>query len=845
MGGELMKRLYKIAPLILAVGLLTGCSEVEVVEETMETFAYVNEVSSYTLENDYLKMELDPETTYFTVTNKKDGSTWQSNPDDAANDPLADSESKNLLRSTLLIEYTNAIGVNVLYNNYTYSIEKGIYEIEQDDDCIKVHHTIGNTEKIFVIPPAITESRMQVFLDKMDNSGQKQIKEYYRKYDINNLRSSDDKNELLKQYPDLANECVYVIREGIQDYLKVKMETSFEAAGYTFDDYEADSALYTTQEKDKPLFNITMVYRLEGNDLVVEVPFEEMTWKESYPLTKVRVLPYLGAGHTSDNGFLLVPEGTGAVIEFNNGKTNQSAYYTDLYGWDYAMKRSALVDESRAMYGVFGISNDDAAMLCFIEEGSAFATIQADISGRSHSYNFANATYRVMHTEGMDVSAKTDKSVIVFEAEKPEGAIKQRYTFLETTDYANMAAAYRNYLLETIPTLMKQDTANVPVAIDVIGAIDLVEQRFGVPVTVEKPLTTYKEAATLIEDLKAKGYENLHIKYSGWMNGGVSHSVLSRIKTIPELGSSNDLKNLAHISEALDVTLYLNGNVQNARNSTLMDGFFINRDVAKHVTREYVKLRDFSTIWFGEKDWTDYYYLLKPQVTIAYMENLAQSATKYQAAGVSFDDLGYELGADYNPKNLTTREDVVGLQQEALKAMRDAGQKVMVSSGNDYVLGYSDYIINMDLKGSQYAIIDYNIPFYSMAIHGLVNYSGEAINLANDYLEMVLRCAETGAGLNFTFMTEPTSTLQETNYTKYFGADYEKWEALAFEIYSRFEAELGHCYNQFIVDHKRLTDGVFVTIYEDGTHVYVNYNDSIYEEGAISVRAKDFKVERR
>ena len=34
----------------------------------------------------------------------------------------------------------------------------------------------------------------------------------------------------------------------------------------------------------------------------------------NYPLTKVKLLPYLGAGSTEDEGFALVPDGNGGII---------------------------------------------------------------------------------------------------------------------------------------------------------------------------------------------------------------------------------------------------------------------------------------------------------------------------------------------------------------------------------------------------------------------------------------------------------------------------------------------------------------------------------------------------
>ncbi|HWT76825.1 MAG TPA: DUF5696 domain-containing protein [Mobilitalea sp.] len=840
-----MKRFIKLGLFLVSSVLLTGCAKDEVQNKVIDTYVYVQDKDSYVLENDNLKLTLDPKTTYFQVLDKANNSTWDSNPADAADDALADDQSIKYLQSTLMIEYCDDAGIKAIYNNFEYSINKQIYTVEQGEDYIKVNYTIGDVQKKFVLPTAIPESRLKIFMDKMDASAKRKINDYYRKIDINNLRAEDNKSELLSQYPDLEKECVYVLRDGTQDYLKVKIETIFADAGYTQADYEADEARYSKQSlEDNPYFDISVVYRLDGNDLVVELPFEDMEWNDTYPLTKIKVLPYMGAGSVNDEGFLLVPEGNGGIINFNNGKSEQSSYYTQVYGWDYGIQRDSVIDESRAAFPVFGISKNGSSMLCILEDYGCVATIEADVSGRNHSYNYADATYTTLHSSSLSVSAKTDKSVMVYEAKKPTGEIKQRYRFLGTSSYPSMAGAYRDYLMKKYPELQKKEETSTPVNITLVGAVDEKKQRLGIPVAVPVKLTSYQDAYNILNDLKETGYKNLSIRYSGWMNGGIKQSIPSTIKTISELGSKSKLKKFLNLANESGVPVYLEGMVENAYNKGIFDGFVINRDVAKYSSRQEVKLYDFSPIYYGIEDWNACYYLLKPQLAIDLIQNLADYAQKYSAQ-VAFTDVGNLVSADYNPKNLVTRQQVIDMQQQELEKVASAGTVIMVNKGNDYTLPYVDYISDMNLSGSKYQIIDYMVPFYTMAIHGLIDYSGTSLNLSGDYQKEILESAESGAGLSFTFMKESTFDLQNSNYTYLFGANYDEWKDEAYAIYSRYEAELGHCFNQYITDHERLADGVFVTSYEDGTKVYVNYNTTDYVNGDITVPARDYKVEGR
>ncbi|MBE5968120.1 MAG: hypothetical protein E7255_14360 [Lachnospiraceae bacterium] len=841
-----MKRLLKISIFLLSLLILTGCTKEEVQDEAMQTYSYEQDLETYELENDRLKFTLNPDTTYFEVVDKQNNYTWTSNPVDGANDPNADSESKKYLQSTLLIEYSNDTGMNTIFNNYEYSISKQIYSIEEGEDYIKVNYTIGNVEQVFIMPIAVPESRMNIFKDNMDSKQQRQINDYYRKIDITKLRPTDNKSELLSMYPDLETEPVYELREGVADYLKKKIETIFTEAGYSYEDYQEDLAHYAAENtKETPYFNVSIRYRLEGNDLVVELPFEDMQWRNSYPLTKIEVLPYLGAGNTQEDGFILVPDGNGGIINFNNGKNEQSSYYTEVYGWDSAIKRDAVIDESRSAFPVFGIAKEGVSMIGIVEDHSAVASIMADVSGRTHSYNYVNASYVTFHSASVQVSAKTDKSVMVYEAEKPEGVLKQRYRFLGTDTYSEMAQSYRDYLLERYPGLTRKEDSSTPVNVTIVGAIDEVKQRFGLPVSMPVSLTSYEEARTLLKDLNEAGYSNLSIKYSGWMNGGIKQTIPKKINTISQLGSKKELKEFMNYGKEIDVPIYLEGMVMHAFDDGLFDGFSVNQDAAKFTSREIVELYDFSQIYYGIEDWNDSYYLLKPQLTIKYMKNISEYAKASFAYGVAFSDIGYLLSADFNPKNLTTRYEAMLMQKAELERIASNGMGIAVNGGNEYVLPYVDFITDMDLKGKQYQIIDHSVPFYSIAIHGLVNYAGAALNLAGAYQTEILRSAEAGAGLSFTFTKEPTSILQNSNYTHYFATDYEKWKDEAYAIYKRYEAELGHCFDQYIINHERLQNGVFATTYEDGTKVYVNYNNVDYVNGDLNVPAHDYIVEGR
>ncbi len=807
----------------------------------VDVYGYEETDTEWKLENENLLLTMDPATTHFTVTDKRTGKVWASSPEQADKDPLALPVEKNKLLSAFTLTYATKAGMKTTFSSNEYSVANGVYALEMLEDGIRVNYSVGKIKRTFVIPPAITDERMQVFLEKMTSKQKKDVKEYYREYNIDKLRKTDNKEELLQMYPDLAEQHVWVLRDTTKDYLKEKLQDYFEAAGYTKEDLELDqSRINVATTNTAAIFNVSMVYRLEGNDLVVELPLDAIDYNVDYPLTSLTVLPAFGAGGTQDQGFLLVPDGAGAIINFNNGKVSQRAYYADLYGWDWGSIRRQVSNETRNNFPVFGLSTEQGSFICLLEEGAAWAGISADISGRYTSYNTVNASYTIIHGDAYDVSERTNNAVYMFEQQVPQGVIRQRYRFLTENGYMDMADAYRDYLEAKYPEMNRETSEKTPVMVELVGAIDKVQQRFGVPTNVPIAMTTYKQAAELLQKLVAADVGDLSVRYAGWMNGGLNQKILNKVKLVKELGSEADLKALTKAAKDANVPLYLDGLTQYARDSGVLQGFISFRDAARFTTREEAELPEYSSIWYGSPSWRETYYLIKPALAMRAADVLSQAAADYGATGVSFRDLGSMLSADYDGKDLTTRVQAQSQQVEKLKELRAKGQNVMIRQGNDYAAVYADMVTDMDFDGSQYGIIDAYVPFYPLALHGTVPYTGEAINLADDEEELILRSAEMGAGLQLSLMANGVRDLQDTWFSAYYGADaafLDEW----MQIIREYDAQMSGTFNQRMTGHVR-SGNVSVTSYENGTKVYVNFGYEAETLDGVEVPARSYTV---
>ena len=488
----------------------------------------------------------------------------------------------------------------------------------------------------------------------------------------------------------------------------------------------------------------------------------------------------------------------------------------------------------------------DGSFVCVIEGASSYAGINADIAGRFNNYNFIYPKYNVIHYDKFNVSNRTASLLYMYEQAIPNDTAVQRYFFTDNDSYVELANIYSQYLRRDPELRNETASADIPVNVELVGAIDKKVPKLGMPVKSVVALTTFDQAGSIIDELKDSGIKDLNVRMTGWANGGVWQKVLTGVHTLNELGGDSGMKKLiAHASEQ-GVNLFFDGISCFAYDSGLLDGFLPFSNAARFTTREQAIIYNYDIVTYQQADWSgmDPYYLVRPEYAQKCADNLINALKDRSATGVAFRDIGNLLSADYYAQNTITREQVKEMNINTLRDAVAKGLKISIKEGNNYAIPYADMITDMNLTGNTYAIIDQRIPFYQIAIHGMKDYTGESINLAGDYQTALLECAEYGAGLNFTFMKEDTPVLQDSKYSCYRSASYDRWKEILTPVILRYQAEMAGLNRQSITGHEQLSKEVSVTEYADGTKVYVNYSNRDYKDGGTVIPARDYKVER-
>ena len=188
-----------------------------------------------------------------------------------------------------------------------------------------------------------------------------------------------------------------------------------------------------------------------------------------------------------------------------------------------------------------------------------------------------------------------------------------------------------------------------------------------------------------------------------------------------------------------------------------------------------------------------------------------------------------------------SRQDFVGVWKDIVQISKDETGTAVIQGANAYMLDTTDFFTRVPLDRYNYVFSEETVPFFPLAVHGLVRYTGDESNLRSDRDEF-LRAIEYGALPTFELTASPSVLLTRTQYNRLYSSRFADWEPQIVDEYELFIRQLGYTVNQLMEDHRQLADGVYETVYEDGTRVIVNYNTRRFTDGENAVEGQNYLI---
>lgn len=554
----------------------------------------------------------------------------------------------------------------------------------------------------------------------------------------------------------------------------------------------------------------------------------------SFLIKSLTFFQYFGSSFMEEdntwlNGYIFIPDGSGALIRYQNNSIYRSAYVKRVYGDDLGIDDTLqstrfLKEEANLTLPLYGVCHGVGcnSFLTVIEDGDSNATLEV----RPYGYNnqnletaFFRFNYRLSYN--IKVSTSASGTISSLNANMYSGDIKYSYNFLTNDDstYTGMASLYKDKYLELVDRVEGDKS---PINLKVL-AMDYKKGLFGKKFIA---LTKYKDLLSIIKELEGHNVNQFDIEYIGMYRGGnFANTIKPRIAS--KLGSRRDYNKLL---------TYINDNGYEL--STYIDPTVTYTESGKGIVKK-INLSTFEASSYGD--------LFEKAYEITY-NNVSKNVLKYNKRferfyidSMSMERIGSTLNS-YRYKNVDYyREDSKAQIIDALKNISDT-YKLGLYKANAYTYSYLSRYYDMYIESNSYTFITDSVPFVSLLLSGYSELYSSVINYTDDYTLNALRLIEYNIYPSFIISEEESSLLRYTNFESRFACEYKRWKDIIISYYKIVSNTLDSVRGEEMIGHIVLDSGVSLTKYSNNKGIVVNYSDNDYIYNGVTIKPKSAEV---
>ena len=843
------------------------------------------------------------------VRDQKTGQILFTNPYDIGDQDIAATQKQEVL-SQILLRYKDTTNEYTM-NSYADCVLNDQLKVYRIRGGVRVQYTIGETSKRKLAPRQISKDRFEEMIlepirnETLDDKAEfivTKLTNFYQLKDPNDNRLTGRAvDDMLKAYPYCAVEPIYVLTTDVTSGELSNIQTWLQTyTKYTMEDMQKDhnQTGYVMQDDSPPVFKMSLEYYLTEDGFTVRMPARGISFDSSlYKLVDLDVLPYFGAGLSTQEGYTFIPDGSGAIVKFKDVADSTTTISGNFYGSDFAFHSASVSTMAQWRFPVYGVvrSLDGAdgqtpqGYVAIMTEGDSLAKLTSYHGGSLHPYHSTYLTVypRQVDSYPLDGIITVSGSSATYEVDTPRKyvgnfTIQYRFLWEDQANYVGMAKAYRSYLEATgvLTRLNAAEDPDIPLYINSFGDIDTTAYILGVPVAAKTALTTFSQMQTMISLLKGKvrseadaeavsvifpdafkereltvesaqetldeylngrSIDRLVMEFSRWYNGGMRALPPSTLNVEGPLGGDKGLKELSAFANEQDVELYLNLDYMVVDKTGWFDGFSYGTDAVKTVEGKTAHAKNYSSI--KQQSVTLTGGLISASAIEGFYQGISKKYEGFGTGTVALSELGYSLNSDHNEDAPLNREESKALLEEFFAARKASGQKVLTEVGNAYLWDYADHILNVQLDSSARLATSEDIPFIGIVLHGYLDFAGKSVNLAGDYKYSLLKAVENGASPYFVLSYENTSDLKAAGYSTYYSIEFPIWFDDLIETYEILNTTLKQVRGSLIENHEIVMDRVVEVTYDNGVKFLLNYNNYEITYGDFTVEALSFVVE--
>ena len=686
--------------------------------------------------------------------------------------------------------------------------------------------------------------------------------------EVRTLAKTPQEDSLNSQYTAMANSLITVEYYSGEDEGMTTTQTS-SASEKTKDGMSTLSKVSDNEfclkctfgiDDEKVMLNCYITFTNDGK-VKYNIPFKELEdsndGKTKGKIKNVVITPFLGASggaikyYNKDTegwdkvetkkltpGYVMVPDGSGALMRFADNKAKFTNYEGDVYGQDpaaamyYHSEKNDAVEVKQPSVPVFGISQGDgtqAAFVAYATSGDEYMSVNVVPSSTEKNkikYTYAYPTFKY-NAEYFQVKDQAGNSYRKVQDVMNKFDVNITYEFLSgdgkdgspSADYVGMAKAYRNHLIKTKTLSEKKTSGNdIPIRIDFLMS----DSKKGVFSTQEVPVTTVDNVKSILDDLIKDNVKNINSGLIGWQSSG---------ETLAKPNSTSFSSDIGSEGEFEDMMAYFNKKKVDVSYSR--DFSTINEDMtsyygvaARHLSTKYIEV-DKTAILPQNVPVTEFGYA-SPEKSNEWLEDLyddvGEDSKSFTIDGIS-DTLVSTHSSD---KEQITVSQAIKLYQKTFKDIKKDKTKLNMVNPNQYLWKYTDRFLQSYVGTSQYVYETDTVPFLQMVLNGTMEvyapYSNFSFYSKSDMLKMI----DYNISPSFVLTKKPSYLLAATTSADYYSTEYSQYEKIINDIYNTVNGTLKDVRGYAWTDRDVLDDGVIANTYEkDGQTktVVINYTD--------------------
>lgn len=606
---------------------------------------------------------------------------------------------------------------------------------------------------------------------------------------------------------------------------------------------KADGGVKVSYYFDDAEIMVPVTYTLRENGVALTINPKEIQENQNM-LLSVSVAPFFcSVKNTEQDGYLLYPSGSGALVYPKEISQPGESYQEEVYGLDASKEVWDKVSTNKAIkLPVFGAKFGEQAVFGIIEGGAEASLLNLSVGATSIGYSSVYLTYQL---RGFTANIKELYNNRYYKGDVySNNAVTAPLTVCyyplegEKANYSAMADVYRSYLDETEGKSTNEKYSTLD--INMVGGVMIKKSFVGVPYETLYASTTLKDVSNIVNDIKKAGVKISNLSLLGFGEDGLdSNKLAGNFKVDSKLGKVKDLINIQTDCADDNTGVYFDFDI--TKFSKTANGYNSYFDAATRANKKVAKYYNFDIAVLGRTTEKSYSILARERISDAANDAL-KAAEKWKLGGVGFSSLSSMIYSDYSDKQDGKYYAKSRFALQVSEIYKNAKVNTMSNDANVYAAANSDLTLGIPTFSTQSYLFDQDIPFYAMVLRGRTAISGDSLNLTVDANEQLLRSVESGAGIAYTLTNAYTTKLLDTTSSYFYNSLYSDLKTDLVENYkkvAKFYEKIG---NSEIVSHTIHENGLRETVFSNGVNVFVNYSDAEIAFDAGSVPANSFLV---